>query len=111
MDRARFHEARRSRAAAAIAAGAQAGLWFLPFLAGLAAGAASRYRRAIYRSRLSRPSLASPLPAPRKTYERRSKLDPFKHTIDAMLLLIRKQQNKRHGPRSGSMTGPVSDTI
>ena len=36
--------------------------------------------------RTVRQALASPWPAPRKNYERRSKLDRFKDTIDAMLI-------------------------
>ncbi len=42
-------------------------------------------RHGVHR-RTVRQALASPWPAPRKSYERRSKLDPFKDTIDAMLL-------------------------
>jgi pyruvate/2-oxoglutarate dehydrogenase complex dihydrolipoamide acyltransferase (E2) component len=42
-------------------------------------------RHGVHR-RTVRQALASPWPAPRKSYERRSKLDPFKGTIDAMLL-------------------------
>ncbi len=38
------------------------------------------------RSRSTRPQPPTAWPAPRKSYERRSKLDPFKDTIDAMLL-------------------------
>jgi len=42
-------------------------------------------RHGVHR-RTVRQALASPWPEPRKNYERRSKLDPFKDTIDAMLL-------------------------
>ncbi len=42
-------------------------------------------RHGVHR-RTVRQALASPWPAPRKSYERRSKLAPFKDTIDAMLL-------------------------
>jgi hypothetical protein len=41
-------------------------------------------RHGVHR-RTVRQALASPWPEPRKSYERRSKLDPFKDTIDAML--------------------------
>src|SRR6266568_156055 len=42
-------------------------------------------RHGVHR-RTVRQALTSPWPAPRRSYERRSKLDPFKDAIDAMLL-------------------------